>query len=77
VNEDTLGVEVIAAVMGDSHNFLTQKHTVRYLRAERSNTRAWPNGATGRNGIETGAAAWPNAPRPKRNSCWPSTRCHH
>jgi trimethylamine--corrinoid protein Co-methyltransferase len=33
VDEDALGVEVIAAVMEGSRNFLEQRHTVRYLRA--------------------------------------------
>jgi trimethylamine--corrinoid protein Co-methyltransferase len=33
VNEDALAVEVIAAAMQESGNFLTQPHTVRYLRA--------------------------------------------
>jgi trimethylamine--corrinoid protein Co-methyltransferase len=33
VDEDALGVEVIAAVMAGSRNFLDQRHTVRYLRA--------------------------------------------
>jgi trimethylamine--corrinoid protein Co-methyltransferase len=32
-DEDALGVEVIAAVMEGSRNFLEQRHTVRYLRA--------------------------------------------
>ncbi len=32
VNEDSLAVEVIAAVMNGSHNFLGQRHTSRYLR---------------------------------------------
>lgn len=30
---DAIGVEVIAAVMSGTHNFLGQKHTLRYLRA--------------------------------------------
>jgi trimethylamine--corrinoid protein Co-methyltransferase len=33
VNEDALAVEVIAAVMDGSRNFLGQRHTVRYLQA--------------------------------------------
>lgn len=33
VDEDALAVDVIAAVMDGSRNFLDQKHTVRYLRA--------------------------------------------
>jgi trimethylamine--corrinoid protein Co-methyltransferase len=33
VDADSLGVEVIAAVMSGSHNFLGQKHTLSYLRA--------------------------------------------
>jgi trimethylamine--corrinoid protein Co-methyltransferase len=33
VDEDALAVEVIAAVMNGSRNFLDQRHTVRYLRA--------------------------------------------
>ena len=33
VNEDSLGVEVIAAAMDGSRNFLGQKHSIRYMRA--------------------------------------------
>jgi trimethylamine--corrinoid protein Co-methyltransferase len=33
VDEDALGLEVVAAVMEGSRNFLEQRHTVRYLRA--------------------------------------------
>ncbi len=33
VDQDALAVEVIARVMDGSHNFLSEKHTVRYLRA--------------------------------------------
>jgi trimethylamine--corrinoid protein Co-methyltransferase len=32
VDKDALGVEVIAAAMDGSRNFLDQRHTVRYLR---------------------------------------------
>jgi trimethylamine:corrinoid methyltransferase-like protein len=32
-NADALAVDVIAAAMQDTHNFLTQKHTLRYLRS--------------------------------------------
>jgi len=49
-DDEALGVEVIAAVMHGSHNFLGQKHTMRYLRdgeilvtrlAERGAWEAW------------------------------------
>ena len=33
VDDDALGVEVIASVMGSTHNFLGQRHTRKYLRA--------------------------------------------
>jgi trimethylamine--corrinoid protein Co-methyltransferase len=33
VNEDSLAVEIISMAMRSSHNFLGQKHTLRYLRA--------------------------------------------
>ena len=33
VDDESLAVDVIAAVMGGAHNFLGQKHTRRYLRA--------------------------------------------
>jgi trimethylamine--corrinoid protein Co-methyltransferase len=33
VDQDRLGIEVIAAVMQDKRNFLGQKHTLKYLRA--------------------------------------------
>lgn len=33
VNEDALAVEVIAKVMDGSHNFLGQKHTMKYLKS--------------------------------------------
>jgi trimethylamine--corrinoid protein Co-methyltransferase len=57
-NEDALAVEVIAAVMNGTHNFLGQKHTSRYLRsgevlltrlAERGTWEMWDNG--GRKGM--------------------------
>ena len=32
-DQDALAVDVIAAAMQESHNFLTQKHTLRYLRS--------------------------------------------
>jgi trimethylamine--corrinoid protein Co-methyltransferase len=50
VNEDSLAVDVIAAAMQGSHNFLGQKHTMRYLRggevlltslAERGSWETW------------------------------------
>ncbi len=50
VSDDALAVEVIAAAMAGSHNFLGQKHTMRYLRdgevlltalAERGAWEAW------------------------------------
>ncbi len=57
VNDDSLAVEVVSAVMQESHNFLGQKHTMRYLRsgevlltslAERGSWENWEaNGHTG------------------------------
>ncbi len=53
VNQDSLAVEVIAAAMSSSHNFLGQKHTLRYLRsgevlltslAERGSWESWEQG---------------------------------
>jgi trimethylamine--corrinoid protein Co-methyltransferase len=53
VNEDALAVEVIAAVMNGTHNFLGQKHTMKYLKsgevfmtklAERSTWEQWEAG---------------------------------
>jgi trimethylamine:corrinoid methyltransferase-like protein len=32
ITEDSLAVDVISAVMQSTHNFLGQKHTLRYLR---------------------------------------------
>ena len=52
VNDDSLAVEVVSAVMQESHNFLGQKHTLRYLRsgevqltslAERGSWESWQN----------------------------------
>jgi trimethylamine---corrinoid protein Co-methyltransferase len=33
ITEDSLGVEVVSAAMNSTHNFLGQKHTMRYLRS--------------------------------------------
>ena len=33
ITEDSLAVEVISAAMSSTHNFLGQKHTLRYLRS--------------------------------------------
>jgi trimethylamine--corrinoid protein Co-methyltransferase len=53
VNEDALAVEVIAAVMNGTHNFLGQKHTMKYLKsgeimmtklAERATWEQWETG---------------------------------
>ncbi len=64
VNEDSLAVEVIAAAMQGSHNFLGQKHTMRYLRsgevmltslAERGTWENWE--AHGREGMAERAQA--------------------
>ncbi|MBN1146457.1 MAG: trimethylamine methyltransferase family protein [Anaerolineales bacterium] len=64
VDEDALGVEVIAAVMRGAHNFLGQKHTTRYLRsgevfvtklAERGAWEAWER--EGRQGMAERAQA--------------------
>jgi len=50
ITEDSLAVEVISSVMETTHNFLGQKHTLRYLRsgevlltslAERGSWEAW------------------------------------
>ncbi len=58
VNEDTLAVEVVAAVMDGPRNFLGQRHTVRFLRAgeilmtflaERRSWEEWER--TGREGM--------------------------
>ncbi len=64
VDEDALAVEVIAAVMDGSRNFLGQRHTVRYLRAgeilmsrlaERRPWEEWER--TGREGLAERAQA--------------------
>jgi trimethylamine--corrinoid protein Co-methyltransferase len=61
---DALAVDVIAAVMNGTHNFLGQKHTTRYLRsgevflthlAERGSWEAWVDG--GRQGLPERAQA--------------------
>jgi trimethylamine--corrinoid protein Co-methyltransferase len=61
---DALAVEVIAAAMNGSHNFLAQKHTTRYLKsgevqltrlAERGSWEMWDNG--GRKGMAERAQA--------------------
>jgi trimethylamine--corrinoid protein Co-methyltransferase len=53
VNEDALAVEVIKSVMNGTHNFLGQKHTMKYLKsgevfmtklAERSSWEQWETG---------------------------------
>jgi trimethylamine--corrinoid protein Co-methyltransferase len=58
VNEDSLAVDVISMAMRSSHNYLGQKHTLRYLRAgeilltnlaERGSWETWE--ATGRQGM--------------------------
>ncbi|OIO88547.1 MAG: hypothetical protein AUK02_03560, partial [Anaerolineae bacterium CG2_30_58_95] len=63
-DDDSLAVEVIAAVMNGTHNFLGQKHTSRYLRsgevlltrlAERGTWEMWDNG--GRKGMAERAQA--------------------
>jgi trimethylamine--corrinoid protein Co-methyltransferase len=63
-DEQALAVEVIAAALGESGNFLTQKHTVRYLRAgevqltklaERGPWESWEHG--GRQGMAENAQA--------------------
>ena len=64
VDEDALAVEVVAAVMEGSRNFLGQRHTVRYLRAgeilmsrlaERRPWEEWER--TGREGLAERAQA--------------------
>jgi trimethylamine--corrinoid protein Co-methyltransferase len=64
VDEDALGVKVIATVMGSSRNYLEQLHTVRYLRAgevlvthlaERRSWEEWRR--TGREGVTERAQA--------------------
>ena len=57
VNEDSLAIDIISVAMRSSHNFLGQKHTMRYLRsgevlltrlAERSSWDTWEgNGRAG------------------------------
>jgi trimethylamine---corrinoid protein Co-methyltransferase len=58
INDDALGADVIATIMQGSHNFLGQKHTMRYLRsgevflttlAERASWDTWDN--SGRQGM--------------------------
>jgi trimethylamine--corrinoid protein Co-methyltransferase len=52
VNEDSMAVDVISSAMRETHNFLGQKHTMRYLRsgevllttlAERGTWESWEN----------------------------------
>jgi trimethylamine--corrinoid protein Co-methyltransferase len=61
---DALAVDVIAAVMDSSHNFLSQKHTMKYLKAgevmmtrlaERNSWETWETG--GRKGLAERAQA--------------------
>ncbi len=61
---DALAVDVIASVMDGTHNYLGQKHTMRYLKAgevamtrlaERSNWEAWERGGK-RSLLERGQA---------------------
>jgi trimethylamine--corrinoid protein Co-methyltransferase len=61
---DALGVDLVAAVMGSSRNFLGQKHTMKYLKAgevhltrlaERTSWETWEKG--GRNGLVERAQA--------------------
>lgn len=63
-NEDSLAVDVIASVMNGSHNFLGQKHTMKYLKsgevfvsklAERGSWETWETG--GRRGLAEQAQA--------------------
>ena len=63
-DEDSLAVDVIARVMDGSHNFLGQKHTMKYLKngemfvtqlAERGNWEGWETG--GRRGLAEQAQA--------------------
>jgi trimethylamine---corrinoid protein Co-methyltransferase len=58
VNEDSLAVDVVSAAMQGSHNYLGQKHTMRYLRngeilltalADRGSWDSWEKG--GRSGM--------------------------
>ena len=63
-DQDALAVEVIAAVMDGSRNFLDQRHTVRYLRAGEvfythlAERRAWEEwGQAGREGMAERAQA--------------------
>jgi trimethylamine--corrinoid protein Co-methyltransferase len=64
VDEDALGVDVVAAVMRGSHNYLSQKHTRKYLRggevlvthlAERGTWETWER--EGRQGMAERAQA--------------------
>jgi trimethylamine--corrinoid protein Co-methyltransferase len=61
---DSLAVEIIASVMNSDHNFLSQKHTLKYLKngevflsrlAERGNWETWERG--GRQGLAERAQA--------------------
>ena len=63
-DEDSLAVDVIASVMDGSHNFLGQKHTMKYLKngevfvsklAERGSWETWEQG--GRRGLAEHAQA--------------------
>jgi len=63
-DEDSLAVDVIAKVMNGSHNFLGQKHTMKYLKndeifvstlAERGSWESWDTG--GRQGLAEQAQA--------------------
>jgi trimethylamine--corrinoid protein Co-methyltransferase len=63
-DEDSLAVDVIASVMNGSHNFLGQKHTMKYLKngevfvsklAERGSWETWEN--SGRRGLAEQAQA--------------------
>jgi trimethylamine---corrinoid protein Co-methyltransferase len=64
VEEDSLAVDVIANIMNGSHNFLGQKHTMKYLKngevflsklAERGSWETWETG--GRQGLAEQAQA--------------------
>ncbi len=64
VNDDSLAIDVISTAMRSSHNFLGQKHTMRYLRAgevlltnlaERGSWESWE--ANGRMGMAERAQA--------------------
>ena len=67
VNDNSLAIDVISAAMHSSHNFLGQKHTMRYLRTrEKYCSPTWQSVARGKAGMPMGVWAWLNMPRLKQ-----------